>query len=180
MRFLVGIFLFLIPLELLGFKYDSPLLQIGAKLFPKILFMEKETKERINSNIHIVVVSSSAQSEAAKRLADMIETYYPEGINNHPIRLSALSLKEAQTIKSAHAIILLASSDDIQAQAVVVNANENQILTFSLDPSLLQTGVAVSLSVGKTIKPYLNLSTMKNAPFSFEYGFIKLSLPYND
>lgn len=170
----------LIPMQLFAFSCDTSLLQIGAKLFPKVLFMEKETKERIKHTIHIVIVASPTNSDNAKRFMNMVENYYPDGINNHPIRLSIIPIKEGQNIKFAHAIVLMASNEDPNIDSVISNANENQILTFSLDPALLQNGTAVSLFIGKSVKPYLNLTTLKNVPYSFEYGFIKLSVPYND
>lgn len=161
-----------------GFSYDTPLLQIGAKLFPKVILMEKGSKERVGSEINLIVVASDQSAEPAKRFADMVLTQYPEGINNRPIRLSIVSPKEFTLLKNTDAVILLLSSDDGRVNSILKSAFENKILTFSLDPSLLQNGTAVSLYIGKSVKPYINITTVKTVPFNFEYGFLKLSVPY--
>lgn len=180
MKIICSLLSLLIPLHLLALSYDSSLLQIGGKLFPKVLFIEKGTKNRIQDSINLVIATSSSNQEHAKRLVHIIQNHYPNGINNHPFKFSIISIKEAQTLKSGHAIILMTDHEDPYLNALIHNANANQILTFSFDPELLENGTAISLYIGKSVKPYLNLSTLKNAPFSFDYGFLQLSVPYND
>ena len=167
-----------IPLTLFGASYDTPLLQISSKLFPKILFMEKGTKERIQSSIHFVIVASPANQEAARHFSNMVQNQYPEGINDHPIRVSILSAKEALGTKNIHGIILMLPPDDNLLEPLIKHTYENKILTFSFDPSLLRNGAVISLYIGKNVKPYLNVSALKEASFTFEYSFIKLSVPF--
>lgn len=180
MKKFILLLVLLIPFILSGATYDSTLLQIGAKLFPKIVLMEKGTKGRIQSSVNFVIVAPPSNAEAAQRLSEMMTRQYSEGISNHPLSLSIVSVKEALEIKNAHGIILLVEPDEGMLEPLLKHADENKILTFSLDPALLQKGVAISLYIGRSVKPYINISSLKQVPFTFEYGFLKLSQPFND
>lgn len=174
----ISILITLVPFLLWGTTYDPTLLQIGAKIFPKVVLMEKGTNERIQSTINLVIVSAPSNKEAAQRLSEMIERQYSGTLSNHPLALTIVSPKEALEIKNAHGFILLMEPDDDMLSRLLEYANNRKILTFSIDPSLLQKGVAVSLYIGRSVKPYINLTTLKQVPFTFEYGFLKLSQSY--
>ncbi|MDD2828655.1 MAG: hypothetical protein PHW18_03660 [Sulfuricurvum sp.] len=178
MKYLIYFFFLVIPLTLLGESYDTPLLQISSKLFPKILFMEKGTKERIQSSINLAIVTSPANQETARHFSSMVQNHYPDGINDHPIHLSIVSAKEALTMKNIHGIILMIPPDNTLLEALIQNSYENKIVTFCFDPTLLKNGALISLYIRKNVKPYLNISALKQASFTFEYSFIKLSEPY--
>lgn len=173
-----ALLLIFIPFFLWGTTYDATLLQIGAKLFPKVLLMEKGTNERIQSNVNLVIVTTPANKEAAQRLSGMIERQYRDSLSNHPLIISIVSPKEGLNLKNAHGFILLMDADESILPTLLEHAHQNKILTFSFDPALMQKGSAVSIYIGRSVKPYINLSTLKQVPFTFEYGFLKLSQPY--
>lgn len=173
-----SILLFFIPYLLSGATYDATLLQIGAKIFPKVTLMEKGTNERIHSSVNFLIVAPSSNKIAAHELSDMIDRQYGGMLSTHPISISIVSPKEALEIKNVHCLILLMESDDPMLSPLIEYAERGKILTFSFDPSLLQKGVAISLYIGRSVKPYINLATLKKVPFVFEYGFLKLSQPY--
>lgn len=173
-----SILLFCIPFLLWGSTYDATLLQIGAKLFPKVALMEKGTKERIQSNVNFVIITTPSNKVAAQRLSEMIERQYGGTLSNYSLNVSIVSAKEALEIKNAHGFILLLEPDESILSPLLEHAHENKILTFSFDPVLLQKGVAISLYIGRSVKPYINLTILKQVPFTFEYGFLKLSQSY--
>lgn len=172
------ILLFFIPYYLWGTIYDPALLQIGAKIFPKVAMMEKGTNDRIQSTVHFVIVATPSNKPAAHDLSEMIRRQYGEALSNYPLSVSIVSPKEALEAKNVHGFILLMESDDSMLQPLLEYAHKNKTLTFSFDPTLLQKGAAISLYIGRSVKPYINLSTLKKVPFTFEYGFLKLSQPY--
>lgn len=172
------LFILLSPLIVCATTYDSNLLQIGAKIFPKITVMEKGTSERIQTNVNIFIVSTSATKADAQRLSGMIESQYSGVLTSHPLSLTIISPRDVMEMKNAHALILLMDPNDPNLSSLLEYAQRNKILTFSFDPELLSKGVAVSLYIGRSVKPYINLSTLKQVPFVFEYGFLKLSQPY--
>lgn len=173
-----SLLLIFIPFFLWGTTYDSTLLQIGAKLFPKVILMEKGSSDRIQSVVNLVIITVPSNKEAAQRLSGMIERQYGGVLSNHSLDVSVVSPKEALSIKNAHGFILLMDSDDGMLPTLLEHAHKNKILTFSFDPELMKKGSAVSLYIGRSVKPYINLSTLKQVPFTFEYGFLKLSQPY--
>ncbi|MDD5716564.1 MAG: hypothetical protein PHW64_02080 [Sulfuricurvum sp.] len=168
----------LLPVLLWGTTYDSTLLQIGAKVFPKIALMEKGTKERIQKTVHIVIVTVPSNRQTAQQLAEMIEYQYHGTLSNYSLTCSVVSAKEGLEIKNAHGFILLMEPDENILPLLLEYAHKNRILTFSFDPLMLQKGAAVSLYIGRSVKPYINLSILKEVPFTFEYAFLKLSQPY--
>lgn len=172
------ILLFLIPFLLSATTYDSTLLQIGAKLFPKIVLMEKGTKERIQTTVNIVIVTVPSNKQTAQQLAEMIERQYHGTLSNYALACSVVTAKEGLEVKNAHGFLLLMEPDESLLPLLLEQAHKNKILTFSFDPLLLPKGAAVSLYIGRSVKPYINLSTLKEVPFTFEYGFLKLSQPY--
>lgn len=178
MKKLIIMLSLLIPLTLLGGYYDTPLLQIGAKLFPKITLIEKGTQERIQTSIHLVIAASPTYQENARTFSKMLQTQYPEGINNFPLRITITTPKEALQIKNTHAIILMMPPEDPQTRSLIEHSYENKILTFCFDPALLKSGVLLSLYIGKNVKPYLNITALKEGRYTFEYSFIKLSTFY--
>ena len=173
-----SVLLLLIPFLLWGTTYDSTLLQIGAKLFPKVVLMEKGTKERIQTSVHFVIITTPTNKEAAQRLSEMIERQYGGVLSNYSLTLSILSPKEALEVKNAHGFILLMEPNEGILIPLLEHAHQNKTLTFSFDPALLQKGAAISLYIGRSVKPYINLTVLKEVPFTFEYGFLKLSQPY--
>ncbi len=174
-----GVFLLLcVPLLLWSNSYDPALLQIGAKLFPKIALMEKGTQEKLQSTLRLCIVASPPDKESAERLLAMIERQYGDRLSRYNLSVSIVSPKEALDIDNAHGFLLLMEPNANLLETLLVHAHKNQTLTFGFDPLLLQKGAAVSLYIGRSVKPYVNLSALKQVPFTFEYGFLKLSQPY--
>lgn len=170
--------LFLTPMMLYAAIYDSNLLQIGAKIFPKIVLMEKGTNDRIQTSVNLFIVASNSSKADAQRLSGMIEAQYSGTLSTHPLSIGIISPKEVLETKNAHGFIFLMDANDPSLSSLLDYAQRNKILTFSFDTELLQKGVAVSLYIGRNVKPYINLSTLKQVPFVFEYGFLKLSQPF--
>jgi hypothetical protein len=170
--------LLLMPFLLWGTTYDSTLLQIGAKLFPKVVLMEKGTKERLQSTLRLVIITTQSDKKTAQQLSKAIERQYGGVLSSYTLSLTIASPKEALEITHAHGFFLLLEPNEDILTPLLVHAHDHKILTFSFDPALLQKGVAVSLHIGRSVKPYINLSTLKQVPFTFEYGFLKLSQPY--
>ena len=173
-----SILLFFMPFLLWGTTYDSTLLQIGAKLFPKVALMEKGTKERIQSTVNFVIITPPSNKEAAQRLSEMIDRQYGGVLSNYTLTLSIVSPKEALEIRNVHGFFLLLDPEESILSPLLEHARQTKTLTFAFDPLLLQKGAAVSLYIGRSVKPYINLTTLKQVPFTFEYGFLKLSQPY--
>jgi hypothetical protein len=172
------IFLLLLPFILWGSTYDLALLQIGVKIFPKVALMEQGTRERIQSNVNFVIITTFSNKEAAQRLLMMFERQYSGVLSNYSFSIRIVSPKEALEIKNLQGFILLMEPEDPILPLLLEHAHKNKTLTFCFDSALLQKGADVSLYIGRSVKPYINLTTLKQVPFTFEYGFLKLSQPY--
>ena len=166
----------LLSLALWSASFDAVLLQIGGKVFPKVIMMEQRNKERIaTGSLNIVIVTDEAYKGDAARLSEIIRRQYESNFN---VNVTVNSPKEAMNSTNAHGMILLVEGKEPGLPALIDHALKTKTLTFSLNPDLLSKGVAVSLHIGKTVKPYLNLTVVRKTPFTFEYGFLKLSQPY--
>jgi hypothetical protein len=169
------ILLIVLPLFLWSASFDPVLLQIGGKVFPKVMLMEQGTKERITDSLNILIVANEPYRGDAVRLSEIIRRQYGKNFN---VNVSINTSKEAQKTTNLHGMILLLEGKESGLPPLIDQAHKSKTLTFCLDPDLLGKGVAVSLHIGKTVKPYLNLTVLRKVPFTFEYGFLKLSQPY--
>lgn len=168
----------LLPLILWGNPFDPAMLQIGAKIFPKVVLIEKGMKGRISSSVNIVIVANDASKESAIRLMNLIDRQYNKTLGEYPLNVNVVSPNEALRENDPHAYILLLSGKEALFPSLLAHAKKSKILTFCFDPDLLFEGVAVSLYIGRSVKPYLNLAVLRETPFLFDYGFLKLSQPY--
>lgn len=170
--------LFLVPIVLLGNLFDPTVLQIGAKIFPKVVLIEKGTKERIDGSVNILIVANDSTKETAQRLAGFIDRQYKNQLGGYLLNVRVISPQQAIRETDVHGYILLLTGKETLFYSLLAHAQKTKTLTFSLDPELLSQGVAVSLYIGRNVKPYLNLSLIRETPFVFDYGFLKLSQPY--
>ncbi|MDD5160057.1 MAG: hypothetical protein PHI47_08410 [Sulfuricurvum sp.] len=173
-----SLLLLLLPFVLWGTNYDLALLQIGVKIFPKVALMEQGTKERIQSSVNFVIIAEPLNKETAQRLSKMFERQYSGVLSNYSLSFTIVTPKEALEIKNSHGFILLMEPEESMLPLLLEHAHKNKILTFCFDPGLLQKGADVSIYIGRSVKPYINLSTLRQVPFTFEYGFLKLAQPY--
>lgn len=163
----------LLSLQLFAQQYNSTLLDIEAKLFPKMLVLEKHIKEKESSDLTIVILSQEFDINTAKKLKVQILKNYPNKLLNKKVVVKIKSPHDTLE-KNVDGIIVLYNTEEI-ARNIASWANKHKIITLSYDASYLEYGILGSIYIGKTTKPYLNSQVIKEHGFIFDAYLLQLS-----
>lgn len=158
--------LLLTSLQLFAQEYDDTLLSIEAKLFPKIAMLEKHIKEKESSTLSFVIVAEEVDISTAEVLKSKILKNYPDKILNKKIHIEIKKPRDILEMNIDAIIVLHHSSKTLKE--IALWANRHNILTFSYDPYDLQYGIAASIYLGKSTKPYINTTSINKYNFIFD------------
>ena len=165
--------LVLLSLQLFARQYDNTLLDIEAKLFPKIAMLEKNTKNISSPNLSIAIISQEIDLDIAHKLKSRILKNYPDKILNKKIVIEIRNSKDILT-KEIDAIIILHHPKEVLL-SIASWANRRNVLSFAYDAADLDYNILASIYIGKTTKPYLNTKIIKKYGFTFDPYLLQLS-----
>lgn len=168
-RFLLLTLLLCLPL--FAMHYNASLLEIQAKLFPKIAMMS-EDREKSKKNLTIYIIAKQSDYIQAKKLKELIETNYPHKALKRDILVSIDVFREFKN--SPDAIIILDHTPQ-ELQEIALWANEHKVISLAYDPYYLQYGILASLFIGPSTKPYINKEILQKYNFRFNSYLLKLS-----
>ena len=164
--------LLILSAQIFAYSYDDTIIQIEAKLFPKIILLEENMQDSKKSEIKIVILSSKLDENVASRFKSAIEKNYPNRLAGKKILVSVKTFSQAKK-DTSDALIILKHSEDELTQ-IALWANKNHIISFAYDPYYLEYGVLASIYIGKTTKPFLNSTIMKEYNFNFNAFLLQL------
>ena len=160
--------------NLSALEYDATILELEAKLFPKMILLS-DTLHKKNGTLSIYIITQEIDIKSAEYFQDLILTNYPKKISGKKIEVSIKEFTKFK--KNPDAIIVLDHSEE-RLTKIALWANSNKIISLAYDPYYMSYGLLASLYIGKTIKPYINSTTMKKYNFSFNPYLLKLSKFY--
>jgi len=163
--------LLLLQMEILASHYNSTILELEAKLFPKMLFLSDNLKKEA-SRVHICIVSKERELHNAENFKKAIEHNYRNGIMGKSIFVSIATL---ETIRNYPDAVIILYHSEKELRRVANWANNNKVLSFSYEPSYLEFGVLASIYIGVSTKPYLNKTVIKRFKFGFNPYLLELS-----
>jgi hypothetical protein len=172
---LLLLFVALLPAK----QYDTNVMAIQAKLFPKIALLEQQVKNRTADTLNIAIVAVETDYKAAEQFKAMIIKNYPDGILGRRLNISVTTFTPLLSDQAPNAVIVLSHRTDT-LQAIASWANEQRIVSFAYDPYHLREGLLVSIFFGKSAQPYLNRHTIQQYHFVFDHYLLKLSKFYTD
>jgi hypothetical protein len=169
------VFFFLLTLfTLLNAKeYDATVMNIEAKLFPKIAILEENIANNPSPYLSIIIVYKEPDYDAAQNFKQKIESTYPDKIRKKKV-IVGLAQFESLNIANMDALLVLSHEPD-ELEMIALWANKNKIVTFAYEPAFLEYGFVASIYIGKTTKPYLNSQTIKKYNFVFDSYLLQLS-----
>jgi len=167
----VFLFLVLIVLQLSATHYNSTVLELEAKLFPKIILLSEQIDKKA-PYLDLYIITEDIDRESAQDLKYMIEDYYPKKISNKTIRVS---IKEFSSFKKRPDALIVLYHNAKELTQIALWANKNNVISLAYDPSYMEYGIMGSLYVGKVTKPYLNRAIMQKYNFKFNPYLLKLS-----
>ena len=91
--------------------YDDEALTLFSKIIPRMVLMSSQ-KERIKENIELCIVNDKIDERIALSLIDKLHDAYPNGINNHPLKLTNTSYSTIEKGQKSQLVFFLSSNEN--------------------------------------------------------------------
>ena len=161
--------------SLFGYQYNSVILDIEAKIFPKIALMEKSVQNSPSKSLHIIIVYKKINAKVAKKFQSKIEMTYKAPLLGKKIVVDVVLMRRYHKLQMLPDVIIVLSYPPKEMKDIAKWANENKIVSFVYEPKDLQYGFLGSVYIGLSVKPYLNKETIKESGFVFTPYLLQLS-----
>ena len=169
----VLVLLVLLSLQLFARQYDNTILDIEAKLFPKIAMLEKHIKNKDSAVLSLVIYTQEIDLEVAEKFKEKILNNYPNLLSDKKVNVSIEKNMSSLSSDIDALIVLNHSEEDLLK--LTSWSNRRTILSFSYDPADLEYNVIASIHIGSSTKPYLNTTVIKEHNFKFNSYLLQLS-----
>jgi hypothetical protein len=156
--------------------YDSDTLTIFAKIAPRIVLMSSQ-KEQVKESIEICVTSDKIDESTALSFIDQIKSVYPNGIANHPLKITSTSYLAIEKCQNSQLFFLL-NTNEKNIDRTLQYAHNHMGLTMSYDPKYLDNGIETSLFFGRKVTPYLNINALRKNGIEIDNLLIRVSKIY--
>lgn len=156
--------------------YDDETLTIFAKIIPRMILMSSQ-KERIKENIEICILNDKIDERTALLLIDKIHDAYPNGITNHPLKLTNSTYTAIDKCQNSQLIFLL-DTNDKNIEKALQYSHDHTAMNISYDPKYLENGVETSLFFGRKVTPYLNINALRKNGIEIDNLLIRISKIY--
>ncbi|MBA3027182.1 MAG: hypothetical protein FP820_12395 [Sulfurimonas sp.] len=169
------LFLLLLVLSVLlrAKEYNDTVMDIEAKLFPKIALLEERIANNPSPYLTIAIIYTEPDYNVAQNFKQKIESCYPNKLRDKKV-LVTLAQFGLSHIVDTDALLVL-SHEPRELEIIALWANKNKIVTFAYEPAFLEYGLTASIYIGKATKPYLNNSIIKKHGFVFDPYLLQLS-----
>ena len=138
------------------------IIDIHAKVFPKILFTDTKIEDKlVDGTIEIIILYTKDDIQVANNLKKEILRFYPL-IKGHPLGISLQEYEQFDPTEAATAYYELLG-DKESVMKVNRSAQKNARITFSYDSSYLDYGTLMSLYISNTVSPYINIKALKQS-----------------
>ncbi len=156
-----------------GYNYNDLLLKAQASIFPKIMLLDKNIKNKlINGKIIYTIVYEQTDYDVALKIMHLINTKYNGHINKYEIKINLVPFSELSKNIDTTAIYVL--NTDISIQKVIHIASIKNIITFSYDINNLKKGLLFSLVIEKSTVLYLNKENLYTRKIDFPDSLLQM------
>lgn len=164
----IVLFLFSITTLCANGIYNSNLLDIQSKVFPKIIIFDKDIEKKIlEEKIIFTIFYEEIDYNIALQLKDKIENNYKNLKNiDFQVKLKKIDHFDKKEPLSTAFYFLLADKNKIRLISDFLIANHR--LSFSYDDAYLEYGIIFSLKINSQIDLFLNLQELKNSKIELE------------
>jgi hypothetical protein len=163
---------------LYGYAYNDKLLQVYAKIIPRIALMTHSEGSLPGNSIGICLLYEKGDEQGARRLRDMMLSAYPDGLRFRTLELSLFPYSRHRSCRDS-ALLFLFDTDEARMQTSLDFARAYHIPTMSYSSRFLDSGVMLSMHLGKTVRPYLNLEAAKESGITPDSLLIRISKIYS-
>lgn len=164
-----------IPLYLCGYQYETVLLKTQAKLTPRLLLMTDGVAFEAQNRFTVCIVREPGEEAVAGTFRDTLLAYYPSGWQYHTMQIVESPYETLEETCAGSEVLYLLNSSEANVRRAVAFATAKRKLTVSYENSYLSYGVLLSLHVGRSVRPYLNLLQAKRAHIRFDSDLKRIS-----
>ena len=162
--------------QLFGYYYDNKIIDIEAKLFPKIAMLEKTTQNKKSDTLQIYIVHNEIDRDTAVKFKEAIERFYPNKLLDKKISITFIT--QQQLTSSTNGVFIVLYHTTPILETIANWANKNHQISFVYDPLEIECGFLGSIYIGKETKPYLNRQTIQKYNFNFDTYLLGVSKFY--
>ena len=157
-------------------SYDEDIIKIYSKMTPRFIIMSS-LKDKIDTNIEICILRDNLDLRVAASLSEQMNSYYPNGLLQHPITLIESDYDNLELCKNAQ-LLFMFNSQIKNIKKAIDFSKENAILTIAYDISSLDEGADISLFIGRKVMPYINMASVISKKILLDNILIRVSKIY--
>ncbi len=159
--------------------YSDLILDMHANILPKLVLMDLKFKDKlIDSKVLISILYNNGDKYIAQKLKKLIKKRYKNGIKNIQIKIKLIQYDDFIKTEDKSTLIYLLDTSKENILDIVDSAKKRSYITFSNNKTYLEFGINMSLHIGKKVKPYLNLKSMKENGIAPISTLLKISKLY--
>jgi len=168
MIFKIGVFLFSITTLFANTIYNSNLLNIQAKVYPKIIISDKNVKNKtVKNKIILTILYEEIDFNTALVLKDKIENNY-KNLKEIDFLVNLIKIDEFDRTEPLSTAYYFLLGDKSKISSISHFVALNNRLTFSYDDTYLKNGVIFGLKINAQIDIFLNLKELKHSKIELE------------
>lgn len=147
--------------------YNENILNIQAKVFPKIILSDNQLGDKLQENkIVLTILYEDIDLNTAQILKEKIEKNYPLLKNNRlEVRLTKYSDFQSHKLTTAYYFLLGEKQTVVQIANIL---SQNSRLSFAYDDRYLDFGVIFGLKMSSQIDIFLNLQILKDSKIELQ------------
>lgn len=177
MIFKLFLFLFFTIASLYGDDiYDLNILNLQAKVFPKIILSDSDiAKKTTNNTIIITILYTEIDKQTALKFQKMIQNNY-QNLKDFGVSVELQKYQDflyTKEVSSAYIFLLGESNEQIKSIAKTVTSNNR--LSFSYDAEYLDYGVIMGLEVKAKVSLTININTLKQSQIKLDNSIFKVA-----
>ncbi len=165
---------------LFAYEDKDVMLNIHAKIIPRIVLMSKVRQVDHNGTITIVLLYEKRARNDAESLKKKILQNYPNGLSKRQLKIQLRYIDTfTATAAPSGSLLFVCDIDEHKIASLVNMVTDKGLITMSLRESAIDLGVMVSLHVGRYVKPIINPKAAKKAGITFSNNLIRISKIYH-
>ena len=162
-----------------AYTYNQQLLQVYAKIAPRMMLLVESTEQHLHPRYLLCILYEPGNENEAESLKEMMFEAYPDGLKGKDFQVVTVPFATCQSCRNADLVVML-DADEATIRNAVANARTMGIATMSYSSRFLDEGVMMSLDLGATVRPYINLRAAKAAGIPINDVLLRISRIHNE
>ena len=158
--------------------YDDDVLSMYAKLSPRFVLMST-LKDELNDSIEICLLHDDVDAQVASVLQKKIIDNYKNGIKSYSVGVKKVLYTNHEECARSDMLFLFTTNEQLLKKSIDFS-HEKNILTISYDSKVLESGVDISLFIGRKVVPYINVNSVTSKKIELDNILLRISKIYKN